>query len=78
MPSFCVTFDRSMTYLPGHRAERPLQELYVRADDPESARDHAIRVTQGPGRVVSVVEGDPPVVSASVEVTQDRQEIFSC
>jgi hypothetical protein len=54
--AFLVTFSAPVTYLPGHSKSRPITELVVNTAEAEDARMHAIRVTIGEARILSVTE----------------------
>lgn len=58
MPTFLVTFDTDMAYQPQHPRVTPRRRrtLTVHAPTPQAALVHALRVTEGEGQVVSVVD----------------------
>lgn len=59
MPSYKVSFQQPVVYLPDHRLHRRVvTELLVNAPDETSARVHAIRVTSGEPGVMTIAPVD--------------------
>lgn len=71
MAEYLVRFDRPVAYQPEHPRviHKWVSALVCGAPTPEDAVQHAIRVTLGPGRVISVVDiHDAPEEAAAVKL----------
>ena len=71
MPEFLVRFDSVLAYQPEHPrvVNKAIRALVVNAPTAEDAVWHAMRVTLGAGRVVSVVAAtDAPEEAAAVKM----------
>ena len=73
MPEYLVRFDQRLDYQPDHpKAKRVVDALCVNSHSPEGAVTHALRVTRGPGTVISVrlvEETDEEAASVRMQVT---------